>query len=100
PVNVTPAQSTIQAGNTLQLNAALPDGGGTFTWPKLPDGLGTITPSGGLYTPPSNVTSPLVVIVSAVNNADATQTGSALVVVAPPVSAGSLTISPPSVMLT
>lgn len=99
-VNVTPAQSTVQAGGSLQLNATLPDGGGTFTWSKLPCGLGTITPSGGLYTAPSSVASPLVVVVSAVDNADTTQTGSALVVVVPSVPAGSLTISPPSIMLT
>jgi plastocyanin len=94
--SVTPATSSVQPGATVQFSAA--DSQGTplvVNWELSGFGQGSID-TNGLYTAPTTISHPEIVVVTAVNSANTDQTASAMVIVT---NAASVQVSPPSVTL-
>jgi RHS repeat-associated protein len=86
-VSVSPATSSLNAGQTQQFTATVNDANTAVTWSISPTGAGSIN-STGLYTAPATVTSPQTVTVTATSQADTSKSGSATVTLYPPVTVG------------
>jgi len=83
-VSVSPATSSLNAGQTQQFTATVSDANTAVTWSIIPTGAGSIN-STGLYTAPATVTSPQTVTVTATSQADTSKSGSATATLYPPV---------------
>jgi hypothetical protein len=101
PIAVTPATSAIVPGATVQFTAAVQasgDGGNDVLWEIQPQ-QGSISTS-GLYTAPATIDEATVVVVTAVSQSDASQTGSAMVLVFESAAAQGVDVAPGSSVVT
>ncbi|MFS0726793.1 chitobiase/beta-hexosaminidase C-terminal domain-containing protein [Paenibacillus sp. 1P07SE] len=89
-VEVTPIESTVAGGATLQLDANVIDNTGGVTWSVVGAGNGSIT-NGGLYMAPQ-VTEEKLVAIRATSDQDAEGYGIAFVKVRPAAPAGQVAI--------
>ncbi len=86
PVWIVPYEAFLYASGTSKFIAHVNIPSNTsVVWSVSPSGAGTID-STGLYTAPSSITAPQIVIVTATSVADNTQTSSASVWLSPPIS--------------
>ncbi len=89
-VSVSPASSIVYASQTLQFSATVVNTPNTtVTWNVYPN-VGTINAS-GLYTAPATISTPQVITVTAISQADWTTTGTATITLMPPES-GSISV--------
>jgi len=83
-VSVTPGAVSLNGGQTQQFAATVNNSTNPgVTWSVSPTGAGSISPS-GLYTAPATITNQQTVTVTATSQADTSQSGSAIVTLAPP----------------
>jgi len=83
-VIVNPVSATLYAGQTMQFGATvLNTGNQTVTWTVSPSGAGTITAT-GLYVAPAIVTSPQTIAVTAISQANTSQSATAMITLSPP----------------
>jgi RHS repeat-associated protein len=93
-VSVSPASSTLYAGQTQQLTATVANTSNTaVTWSL--SGAGSISAS-GLYLASSSITTSTTVTVTATSQADSTKSAVATIMLEPPVS---VSVTPPTVTL-
>jgi hypothetical protein len=106
PLVVTPGTGTqVGVGSTQQFSVTTAVGGYAVAFWRVSGpgcsglGCGSITITGGLYTSPSNITSPLSVTITATSIRDYSSTGSVTITVNPGISQGSggtaVSIAPP-----
>jgi hypothetical protein len=98
PLWVEPALANLKPGDTLQFTATSISRPLNVLWEIKPP-LGSISAS-GLYTAPDSISQPEVVVISAIERDDASQIGSAMVMVFEPPPAAGLSVSPAEQMLT
>ena len=96
PIEVTPAETAVVPGKTVQFKAAGRNAA-DLLWSLKPR-IGTID-ANGVYTAPKNVHEATVVVVSAVSKHDASTSGSAMVLVYEPVAAGGVAVAPGAVVV-
>jgi RHS repeat-associated protein len=83
-VSVTPASATLYGGQVQQFSASIFNiSNQTVTWSISPSGTGTISAT-GLYAAPAKVGSQQTVTVTAISQADSTQSASAMITLSPP----------------
>jgi RHS repeat-associated protein len=93
-VAVAPGTPVLYGGQTQQFTASSVDAcAASFTWTS-PSAIGNLNPSTGLYSAPANITTQQTITITATNQADSTQIGSATVTLMPPVS---VTVTAPSI---
>ena len=92
PITVTPASANVQPGGTVQFSAAAPSGA-KVAWRVAPGGCGTID-AAGRYTAPASVSSAEIAVVTAIDSANTTVYGSAMVLVYEPAAAKGVAVLP------
>ena len=98
PVVVAPADVMLTPGASMQFSVAGRQGG-DFLWEIKPPSVGSIS-AAGLYTAPSTLKSAEIVVVSAVNKANAGSVGKAMVLVYNNPAAQGVAVSPAKSLVT
>ena len=97
PIEVTPAETTVTPGKTVQFTAKIVRGGGGVHWSK--PSVGSID-ANGLYTAPKSIGDAKVVVLTAISKDDANLTGSAMVMVYEPPAKSGVAIAPATAIVT
>ncbi|MBN8730169.1 MAG: hypothetical protein J0L64_06470 [Acidobacteria bacterium] len=97
-ISLTPSTGSVEAGESIQLNASLSGAlDASVDWSLSPQ-LGTISDT-GLYTAPSSLSAAQTVLITATSRADATKSATAQVTVQPVAVPVSITVNPVSASL-
>ena len=92
-VSATPPSAMLYGGQAQQFAASVNNTSNTaVTWTVSPAGVGTVSAT-GLYTAPTNLTTPQTVYVTATSVADTTKSASATITLSPPAPVLPVTVS-------